>query len=96
MVGMSRPRVPEEEIVPRGEETYERDVRPKLGPKDEGKFVVLDVTTGEYAIANDDLEASNLVLEESPEATLYGLRVGFGAASLPAHRIGGAGVAPQP
>jgi len=96
MVGMSRPRVPEEEIVPRGEEIYERDVRPKLGPKDEGKFVVLDVTTGEYAIANDDLEASNLVLEENPEAILYGLRVGPGAASLPAHRIGDAGVAPHP
>jgi hypothetical protein len=44
MVGMSRPRVPEEEIVPLGEEIYERDVRPKLGPGDEGKFEVLDLS----------------------------------------------------
>lgn len=90
MVGMSRPRVPEDEIVPRGEEICERDVRPKLGPEHEGKFVVVDVTTGEYATADDDLEASDLVLEKNPEAILYGLRVGPEAASLPAHRIGGA------
>jgi hypothetical protein len=94
MVGMGRPRVPEEEIVPLGEEIYERGVRPKLGPEHEGKFVVLDVTTGEYAIADDDLEASDLVLERNPEAILYGLRVGPGAVSLPAHRIGGGGTAP--
>ena len=92
---MSRPRVPEEEIVPLGEEIYERDVRPKLGPEHEGKFVVLDVTTGEYAIADYDLEVSDLVLERNPEAIVYGLRVGPGAASLPAHRIDGAGSAPH-
>lgn len=93
---MSRPRVPEEEIVPRGEEIYERDVRPKLGPEHEGKFVVVDVTTGEYATSDDDLEASDLALEKNPEAILYGLRVGPGAASLPAYRIGGgAGAAPS-
>ncbi len=95
MAGMSRPRVPEAEIVPRGEEIYERDIRPKLGPEHEGKFVVLDVTTGEYATADDDLEASELVLERNPEAILYGLRVGPGAASLPAYRIGGTGAAPS-
>jgi hypothetical protein len=67
---MSRPRVPEEEIVPRGEEIYERDVCPKLGPEHEGKFVVLDVTTGEYATADDDLEASDLALKKNPEAIL--------------------------
>lgn len=91
---MSRSRVPEAEIVPRGEDIYERDVRPKLGPEHEGKFVVLDVTTGEYAMAENDLEASELVLEKNPEAILYGLRVGPGAASLPAHRIGASGAAP--
>lgn len=92
---MSRPKVPEAEIVPRGEEIYERDVRPKLGPEHEGKFVVVDVTTGEYAIADDDLEASDLALEKNPEAILYGLRVGPGTASLPAYRIGDAGAPPS-
>lgn len=93
-MSMSLPHVPEEEIVPRGEAIYERDVRPKLGPEDEGKFVVIDVATGEYVTADDDLKASDLALEKNPEAILYGLRVGPGAASLPAHRIGGAGAAP--
>lgn len=39
----------EEEIVPRGREIYERDVRPELRPEDEGKFVVIDVLGGGYA-----------------------------------------------
>ena len=43
---MIRPRYSKEEFARRGDEIYERDIRPYLGPDDEGKFVVIDTETG--------------------------------------------------
>ncbi|MBA3492313.1 MAG: hypothetical protein H0T55_09615, partial [Rubrobacteraceae bacterium] len=54
---MSYSRVPEEEIVPRGREIYEREIRPRLGPEHEGKFVVIDIESGDYEVSDDDGEA---------------------------------------
>ena len=51
---MGYSRVPEEEIVPRGHEIYERAVHPELGPEHEGKFVVIDVESGDYEVSDDE------------------------------------------
>lgn len=85
---MSYSRVPEEEIVPRGREIYERDVRPRLGPEHEGKFVVIDVESGDYEISDDDGEAFGRAEDRRPEAVFFVLRVGPEGASRPAYRIG--------
>ena len=81
--------VPEEEIVPRGHEIYESFVRPELLPQDEGKFVVIDVFGGGYAVDDDEEEAFTRALEQaSPEALFFFARVGQDGAPVPAHRIG--------
>lgn len=85
---MSRSRVLEEEIVPRGQAIYERDVRPGLGPEHRGKFVVIDVETGDYEVSDDDGEAFGLAEEKHPEAVFFVLRVGPEGAPQPAYRIG--------
>ncbi|MBA2693758.1 MAG: hypothetical protein H0U65_14905 [Rubrobacter sp.] len=87
---MENSRLPEEEIVPRGEEIYEESVRPGLRPEDEGKFVVVDVVGGEYAVDADEERAFAEASERAaPEALFFFARVGAGGASAPAHRIGG-------
>lgn len=88
MGSMSHPCVPEEEIVPRGREIYEREVRPVLGPEHEGKFVVIDVASGDYEVSDDDGEAFDRAGDRHPEAVFFVLRVGPGGASRPAYRIG--------
>lgn len=81
--------IPEEEIVPRGREIYERNVRPNLSPEDEGKFVVIDVQGGSYAVDDEEEEAFTEASDKaSPEALFYFARVGQDGASVPAHRIG--------
>ncbi len=81
--------LPEEEIVPRGRKIYERDVRPRLRPEDEGKFVVIDVLDGEYALDDEEEEAFTRVSEKATsEALFYFARVGKDLAQVPAHRIG--------
>ena len=86
---MGYSRVPEEEIVPRGREIYEHAVRPELGPEREGKFVVIDVESGDYEVSDDDDEAFGLAEEKHPRAVFFVLRVGPDGAPRPAYRIGG-------
>ena len=74
-----------EEIARRGREVYEREVRREVEPEHRGRFLALDVRSGEYEIADEDLDASERLLERRPDALLYGLRIGEGAA----YRIGG-------
>lgn len=86
---MSNSRIPEEEIIPRGEEIYERSVRPGLRPEDEGKFVAIDVMGGGYAVDDGEEEAFAGASEQAdPEALFFFARVGADGAPVPAHRIG--------
>lgn len=69
-----------EEIARCGEAIYDRDIRAKVEPDHVGEFVVVDVVTGEYEVDQDDLTASHRLLARSPEAVMYGIRIGFPAA----------------
>ena len=78
-----------EEIVRRGTELYEREVRPQIERDHFGQFVVMDVVTGRFEIAGDHLTAAKRARERFPGAPLFAVRVGFPAAA----RIGGRAVA---
>ena len=69
------PRYSMEEFARRGDEIYERDVLPKLTPEDRG-FVAIDIETGEYELAQDELTASNRLLARRPQAQVWIRRIG--------------------
>ena len=71
-----QPRYSKEEFAHRGDEIYEREVRPRVGPSDEGKFVVIDIDTGAYEIDEDELAASDRLLARNSDAQLWVTRVG--------------------
>jgi len=64
---------------------YEQDIRPHLTRKDVGKFLAIDIETGEYAISASEMKAGNKVLARLPQAQIWMVRVGYRSA----HRIGG-------
>jgi hypothetical protein len=66
-----------EEVVSRGEELYARQIRPKVEAGNKGKFVVIDIETGEYEVDEDDLQATKRALAKRPDAVLYGVRIGY-------------------
>ena len=66
-----------EEVVSRGEEIYDQHIRPKVEAGNKGKFVVIDIETGEYEVDEDDLQATKRALAKRPEAVLYGVRIGY-------------------
>lgn len=73
-----------EEIARLGLERYTRDIQARVEAESSGRFLVLDVITGDYEIDEDDLTASDRLLARRPDALLYGIRIGHPAA----YRIG--------
>ena len=43
-----------EELARLGDEIYERDIAPKMGPEDQWKVVVIEVESGDYEIDKDE------------------------------------------
>lgn len=74
-----------EEVVRRGQALYEQTIREKVEEPNRGKFLVLDVETGEYEIDADELAALDRAAAKRPDPFLYLIRIGYPAA----HRIGG-------
>ena len=73
------------EVASRGEAIYKKQIRNKVEPKHKGKFLVIDIETGEYEMNADDLVATKRLLAKHPDAVIYGLQIG----SPTAYRIGG-------
>ena len=65
------------EIANRGREIYEQHLRGLLEPENNGKFIVIDIETGEYEIDADDLAASMRAFNKRPEGVRYGMRIGY-------------------
>lgn len=77
-------RYPKEEFARRGDAIYEKDIRPQLKPKDKGKFLAIDIETGEFAIASDELIAGDKLRKRIPDAQIWMVRIG----SRYVHRLG--------
>jgi hypothetical protein len=71
-----RPRYSKEEFARRGDEIYEREIRPRLKAGDDGKFVLIDLDTGAYEIDTDELRASDRLLARHPNAQVWLTRAG--------------------
>jgi hypothetical protein len=74
-----------EEVEARGEALYAERLRAQVEAENKGKFLVIDIETGDYEIDADDLMATRRVLAKRPAAVLYGLRIGHPTA----YRLGG-------
>lgn len=71
-------RLPKDEIARRGDEIFERDVRPILTSDDDGKFVAIDVETGAFEIDADEMSATGRLRARVSEAQAWLTRVGYG------------------
>lgn len=71
------PRYPKEEFARRGDAIYERDILPHLKPRDKGKYVAIDIETGEYEIADNELAAVDQLRARLPDPQPWLVRVGY-------------------
>ena len=77
---MSHPHHDTHEIVQRGQEIYERQIRDKVLTEHRGKFLVVDTETGDYEIDKEDVTALKRLRARHPDAVFYILRIGYRAA----------------
>ncbi|HEV2846210.1 MAG TPA: hypothetical protein VG477_15245 [Thermoanaerobaculia bacterium] len=75
-MALPQPRYSKEEFARRGDEIYERDVLPGLGPEDQGKFVAIDIETRDYAMAADELSACDLLRSRLSDPQVWLRKVG--------------------
>ena len=57
-----------DELARLGGNIFDRQVRPGLRPEDDGKFVAIDVETGDYEIDEDDYAAVARLRSRKPAA----------------------------
>ncbi len=77
-----------EEITARGEAIYREQIRSLVETTEKGKFVIIDIETGDYELDSRDVTATLKLLERRPDAVRVGYRI--------AYRIGGRHLTPKP
>ncbi|HVK07074.1 MAG TPA: hypothetical protein VM490_26635 [Armatimonadaceae bacterium] len=66
-----------DELGQRAKALYEREIRDNLSPIDQGKYLVIDVETGEYEIDADEVAVSMRAYRKNPEGRQrYCVRLG--------------------
>ena len=68
-----------DDIVPRGTEIYERDIKPLVEPEHIGKYLVIDIETGEWDMDVDPYAASLRAAKKKPGGLRLALRIGHSA-----------------
>lgn len=74
---MAHPRYSSDEIVSRGEQIYETQLKSRLEPEHIGKFLVIDIETGEYEMDSDNATASLRAVHNKPDGARFVMQVGF-------------------
>jgi hypothetical protein len=70
------PRYSKEEFAERGEAIFEREIAPHISGEDPRKFVAMDIESGAYEIAADEIAASARLRARVPTAQTWLRRVG--------------------
>ncbi len=76
MSGTLTPRYSKEEFARRGDEIYGREILPKLKTEDNGRFVAIDIETGDYEIDREELAATDRLFARHPDAQIWLRRIG--------------------
>ena len=65
-----------EEVAARAREIYERDIRAKVEPVYIGKYLVIDIETGDYDVDDDEIAVMKRAAAKHRPDALYGMRIG--------------------
>ena len=79
-VNMVANKYPPGEISRRGKEIYQKKIKHLVEPQDTGKFIVIDVQSGDYEVDEEHIAASDRLRQRHPAAVTYAGKVGYQAA----------------
>ncbi len=70
------PTLSKEEYARRGDNLFERLIRPHVASERASAFVVIDIDSGDYEVDHDELAASDRLRARRPTAQIWLRRVG--------------------
>ena len=88
---VASPKYSYEEVRDRGKKIYEERIKGQVEPDKNGKFIVIDIDSGDFEVDAKILVASRRLRERCPDSVLYRVKAGLGAA----YRMGWRSVRPQ-
>ena len=68
------------EIAARGEKIYQEQIKSLVYPAEKGKFLIIDVESGDYELDEKAIVASKRLRQRRPDAVNFGMKVGYVAA----------------
>ena len=78
-----------QQIAEQGTRVYDERLKEVAERNHWGQFLVVDIETGDFEIADEDIDATDTILKRRPDAILYGIRIGDEVA----YRFGHANIA---
>lgn len=75
------------EIVRRGEEIYQNELREKLEKEYLGKFVAIEINSKNYFLGETQIEATEKARKKFPDKVTYLIKIGFPAVITMSNRL---------
>ena len=69
-----------DEICDRGEQIYKEQIKHLVEPLENGNFIAIDVESGDYEVAEEELDASHRLKARRPESVRFLAKIGCSAA----------------
>jgi hypothetical protein len=84
---VGHPRYSKEEIAQRGQAIYDEQLWQKVEAQKEniGKFLVVDIETGDYEVDEQEIPAFHRMRERHPDGAFFLIRIGYPTA----YKMGG-------
>ena len=72
----SKPLLTPKQVAEKGEQIYQEKLKPILEPQENGKFVTIEVNSGEYFLGDSLLEALQRARQKYPDRLFHTIKVG--------------------
>lgn len=76
---MTTPEIDFDKCSELGWKIYNAKIKHLVEPQEKGKFLVIDVMTGDYAVNRDLIAAEDELEERQPDGVIYTIRIGYPA-----------------
>ena len=77
---MTTPKYSIDEVCDRGERIYEERIKALVEPQENGRFIVIDIESGDYEIAARGIDAAFRLRERRPDSVRFQAKIGYPAA----------------
>ena len=72
----SKPLLTPKQVAEKGEQLYQEKLKPILEPKENGRFVTIEVNSGEFFLGDSLLEALQRARQKYPDRLFHTIKVG--------------------